>query len=319
VAGGRSVSERITALPGVRSIGKEARSSTSLTLSALPPGVTDRVTVSAPDVRFLDAEAFAHLGAQWRTPAQSAWLDPDSPARVAMLGPRLAEGLGLTVPGPGATIWIENQPFAWLEAPQRLGADARMEGALVLSLDGAAVFPAQALTLSVRAEAGYALPLANAIPAVLNPGDPGAVSVSAVADLRQLSQGVAEDLSQLIALVSVVLLVIASLGSATSMYLSVQARAPEVALRRALGASRAVIWRLFMLEGFLIGVVGGTAGTGIGLIALVGVSAARGWTPVLAPAVVAVGITAGALAGVLSAAYPAWVAARAEPAEAIRK
>ena len=39
------------------------------------------------------------------------------------------------------------------------------------------------------------------------------------------------------------------------MSLSVQARAPEIALRRAIGASRSDIARLFLCEGLIIGII----------------------------------------------------------------
>ena len=44
-------------------------------------------------------------------------------------------------------------------------------------------------------------------------------------------------------------------------------RAPEIALRRAMGASRASVWRIFTYEGVLIGLAGGVLGdaAGVGL------------------------------------------------------
>ena len=114
------------------------------------------------------------------------------------------------------------------------------------------------------------------------------------------------------------MLVLASLSAATAMYLSVRSRRTEVALRRALGASKASVWRMFAFEGIAIGLAGGIAGVAAGMTALVVVCAARGWTPVLDGSLIVLGLAAGVVSGGVSALYPATVAARAQPAEAIR-
>ena len=46
-----------------------------------------------------------------------------------------------------------------------------------------------------------------------------------------------------------ILLVLASLSAATAMYLSVQSRTAEIALRRAIGSSKWLIARIFLMEG----------------------------------------------------------------------
>ncbi|QIK63407.1 hypothetical protein G7068_09495 [Leucobacter viscericola] len=139
-----------------------------------------------------------------------------------------------------------------------------------------------------------------------------------MADLRNLSIGVSTDLGALVSVMSLVLLVLASLSSATAMYLSVQSRAAEIALRRAIGASRMVTWRMFTFEGLTIGVAGGIAGCAVGVAGVLLVCALHGWTPVLEAGILGVGLAAGALSGVVSSIYPALVAANASPAEAIR-
>lgn len=99
---------------------------------------------------------------------------------------------------------------------------------------------------------------------------------------------------------------------------SVQARTAEIALRRAIGSPRALIARLFLLEGILIGTVGGAMGAAVGSAAVLAVSASRGWTAVLPPTVVPAALALGVTAGTVSALYPAWVASRQHPADALR-
>ncbi|XNY99613.1 ABC transporter permease [Micrococcus luteus] len=97
-----------------------------------------------------------------------------------------------------------------------------------------------------------------------------------------------------------------------------QLRTAEIALRRAIGSPRALIARLFLLEGILIGTVGGAMGAAVGSAAVLAVSASRGWTAVLPPTVVPAALALGVTAGTVSALYPAWVASRQHPADALR-
>jgi macrolide transport system ATP-binding/permease protein len=188
-------------------------------------------------------------------------------------------------------------------------------------LSRAAVFGTQVeqAQLVVRTDPGLPAALADAIPLAVAPADPDSVQIETVADLRHLQRGVAADLGSLVAAVSILLLVLACLTSAVALHLSVQARRSEIALRRAVGASRASIWRLFTVEGVLIGLGGGAAGAAAGVCAVITVCVVNGWTPRLDPLSVLIGVAAGAVTGLVAATYPAIAAARADPAQAIRE
>ena len=98
------------------------------------------------------------------------------------------------------------------------------------------------------------------------------------------------------------------------------ARAPEIGVRRALGASRKDVFIQHVVESELVGLVGGTLGV---LLALAGVAAVNGWAKVVvnrgdlvrfdAPMVfAAAGLSLAA--GLLAGAYPAWRVCRIPPA-----
>lgn len=247
-----------------------------------------------------------------------ALLDGDWAGPVAIVGADAAEALGIAGEATGHEIWVDDIAVKVVGVITSPGRDQTFARGIIVS---AALFDAVhhgAPRLLVRTEAGMPAAVAEVVPTTLDPGNPASVRVSTVADLRQLRSGVGQDLGALIGISAGVLLALASLSAATAMYLSVRTRAPEIALRRAIGSSRAAIWRMFTLEGAVIGAAGGIAGGAVGVAAVLLAAAVQGWVPVLDPMLPAVGLLAGAVTGIASAAVPAVVAARANPAEAIR-
>ena len=93
--------------------------------------------------------------------------------------------------------------------------------------------------------------------------------------------------------------------------------APDSA-SEATGAGRGLIARLFLLEGALIGLAGGAVGAAAGTAAVLAVAHARGWAAVLPTTAAPLSLALGLTAGVVSALYPAWVASRQRPADALR-
>jgi putative ABC transport system permease protein len=113
-------------------------------------------------------------------------------------------------------------------------------------------------------------------------------------------------------------LLIAGVGIANIMVISVLERRGEIGLRRALGALRRHVAAQFLLESTLLAVIGGILGVALGVLATV-VAARLGGNPaVVPPLALAGGLGASVLVGALAGAYPAARAARLSPAEALR-
>jgi macrolide transport system ATP-binding/permease protein len=237
---------------------------------------------------------------------------------IALLGSAAAEALHTAAPGPGSSLWINNYRVSVVGT---VTAGARMPGldnTVIVSDDVIVGSPSVSVSLLVRTDPGYPAPLAEALPLAMDPANPGRFAVETVADLRALRFGVSSDLGSLIALISVVLLALATISASTTMYLSVQSRAAEIALRRAIGASRVDVARLFLWEGLIIGVTGGITGAVLGTATTLVAAHAQGWTPLLPPSLTPLSIALGALTGIISAIVPAWSASRQEPANAIK-
>ncbi|WP_269929306.1 ATP-binding cassette domain-containing protein [Kocuria massiliensis] len=177
---------------------------------------------------------------------------------------------------------------------------------------------AAVVEFTVDVEPGFARAVHTAIPLALDPANPCGISVTVASDLGALRRGVAGDLGLFVAVLSGVLLVLAGLSTGTSMYLSVQSRSSEIALRRAIGATRGSIARIFMTEGLLMGLVGGAWGALGGMTATVVIATSQEWEAILHPWLPVVGLVVGSVVGLASSAYPSWVASRQDPAGAMR-
>ncbi|MGH8126002.1 MAG: ABC transporter permease [Rhodanobacteraceae bacterium] len=99
-------------------------------------------------------------------------------------------------------------------------------------------------------------------------------------------------------------------------------RAPEIGIRRALGASRAAIYRQFLTEAAAVGIAGGVFGVVLTLLGLWGIGAL--FEPTIARLVhpdaslMALTVLLAITATVVSALYPTWRAARIQPAWQIK-
>jgi len=111
---------------------------------------------------------------------------------------------------------------------------------------------------------------------------------------------------------------VGAIGIANVTLVSVLERVGEIGLRRALGAARRHVAAQFLLESTAMGMLGGIAGASLGTLVVVGISAARTWTPVLDPIYLLAAPLLGALIGLVSGTYPAIRAARLEPVDALR-
>lgn len=225
---------------------------------------------------------------------------------------------GLPQVAPGVSIWVDGQlmPVIGLFDPGNSGYEFR--NTVIVSPGKLQRTGRGQVTYIAEIERGYGKAVAKAIPLTLKPAEPSQINVETPSDLQSLRASIASDLGLYVGVLSGILLVLASLSAATAMYLSVQSRTAEIALRRAIGSSKWLIARIFLMEGVMLGVLGGSIGACSGMIATIMLSLVQGWQAILSPGFVVLGVGVGALTGLVSSAYPAWVASRKSPADAMR-
>ena len=135
------------------------------------------------------------------------------------------------------------------------------------------------------------------------------------------AEEVADDHIKVVVWLSFLFLLVCLLNTVGLILAKFIGRAPQIALRRALGASRATLFWQHLTEVLLIGAVGGLVGLGLAQLGLVGIRKVMGedlaifrmdWT--MAGTAVLIALMASAVAG----AYPAFRVGRMAPASFLK-
>lgn len=246
--------------------------------------------------------------------------------RVALLGQGAAYRLGVNRVGLQPVIFIGGMPFSVIGIIDHVD---RQPGNLASVLVPAST--AQAIwgdpderagsvpKILIATRLGAAQLIARQAALAANPEDPHRLHVIAPPDPRQLRNQVNTDLSGLFLALAGVCLIVGAFGIANTTLVAVLERTGEIGLRRALGARPRHIAAHFLTESAFLGFLGGLTGTSAGVASVVAAAVAQHWTPVIAPQTVLPSPFIGAAAGLVAGLYPAWRAARIEPAEALRR
>ncbi len=112
-------------------------------------------------------------------------------------------------------------------------------------------------------------------------------------------------------------LIVGSIGIANIMFVSVKERTKEIGIRKAIGAKRVTILLQFLIEAVTICVVGGLLGLFIAFPISLLINAFL--LPTAMPLwVIVLSLFISAIAGVLAGFFPAWTASKLDPVDALR-
>jgi putative ABC transport system permease protein len=242
--------------------------------------------------------------------------------RVAVLGSLAAQQLGVTRIDNIPAVFIGDEPFTVIGILAGIGRETQGElnNAVLLPFSTAddRLHLGPPTQIVVATSLGSAKLIADQAPLALSPNDPDQLAVQAPPDPADLRTGVAGDVNSLLLILGIISLVVAALGIANVTLVTVLERIGEIGLRRALGARRRHIAAQFLVESTAVGLLGGIIGASTGTIAVVTISIAKQWTPVLDGKLTLGAALTGALVGLLAGLYPSLRAARMQPVDSLR-
>ena len=244
----------------------------------------------------------------------------DRADQVVVLGPDAATRLGVHDVERLPAIAIGDQVYLVLGILQDVGRKPELLGSVIIP-EGTArrrfALPGPG-TVVVETKIGAASLIAQQAPFALRPDDPRTLRVQVPQEPKRVRDEVQTDLDMMFVLLGGLSLIVGALGIANITLVGVMERTGEIALRRAIGATRWHIAAQFLIESASMGFVGGIIGASLGVFVVVGVAAYQVWSPVLDSVAPLLAPVVGAAIGLLSGLYPASRAARLEPAEAFR-
>lgn len=244
----------------------------------------------------------------------------DRADQVVVLGPDAATRLGVRDVERLPAIAIGDQIYLVLGILRDVGRKPELLGSVIIP-EGTArrrfALPGPG-TVVVESKIGAASLIAQQAPFALRPDDPRTLRVQMPQEPTRVRDEVQTDLDMMFILLGGLSLIVGALGIANITLVGVMERTAEIALRRAIGATRWHIAAQFLIESASMGFVGGIIGASLGVFVVVGVAAYQVWSPVLDPVAPLLAPIVGGAIGLLSGLYPATRAARLEPAEAFR-
>lgn len=313
--------ERVARLAGVERAGLIADVDVKdLTVTSVPVNDPSAPAVSSPTVVATSADLLAAVRGDVVT---GRYFDAGHDARgdrVAVLGERAAEALGINRVDSQPSIFIGETPYTVIGIVDGMERRSDLLDSVILPLGTARTdFGVKAASeLHVQIAVGAGELVARQAPIAISPNAPENFTVTSPSSKSDLRDNIQSDINVVFLILGGIALLAGGLGIANVTMLSVMERIGEIGLRRALGATKRDIARQFMIESVVIGLLGGLIGSALGVFAVVIVSLVQGWTPILDPWLAIGSALLGAVVGLAAGVLPARRASNIEPITALR-
>jgi len=287
------------------------------------------------DVRGVEPQMLELRGV---TIAEGRWISPKDVSlerRVAVIGQTARERLLGRHPPVGQHIELNGQSFEVIGLLARVGAQLSRDETLLDEQIWIPITTARNLTgrknlnlivmrppdrnsnEQVKLEARRILAKRMHV----SPEDEEAVQVISLIDYLSGFDAVFAAFNVFLTVLAIATLAIGGIGVMNMMLVSVNERRREIALRLAVGARRSQVVGQFLVETLVITLIGGVAGTTLGMLACTALSMIHGDLipiPHIIPGIVVLALGSTVAVGVVSGCVPAWRASAIDPAETLR-
>jgi putative ABC transport system permease protein len=307
------------------------------------------VAFASPQVDYRSQVAFE--GRNWNTKIQG--LDPEyqlirrwavaegeflsapmitSAAKVAILGQSVAHQIFSTATNPiGQTIRVSNTPFRvagvmeakgagingedmddfviipWTTAQRRMVRISYLKDVYTSAISASAIEEAKAQITALLRQRHH-----------LTLDQPDDFNIK---DFKEIADQVTETnrvMTLFLASIAAIALVVGGINTMTIMLVSVTERTREIGVRLAVGAKAPHVRLQFLMEAILLTMLGGIAGVALGVVAAHVTARVLDWPPIISAPTVALGLGISTAVGLVFGYYPAFLASRLDPIDALR-
>jgi putative ABC transport system permease protein len=258
-------------------------------------------------------------------------MDSQRETNVCLLGTTVAETLFGSDDPLGKTIRLQNLPFTVIGIMQRKGFSTTGN-----DQDDVVVIPYSTAMKKMKgiywlddiyASASSAAAIAPAIDQItallrqrhhLRSDEPDDFNIRHPEETLQAREQASLALTLMLAGIASISLIVGGIGVMNIMLVSVTERTREIGVRLTVGATEKDIQRQFLAEATAVSLLGGAAGILLGVVASSVVSRTLQWPSLISPAAIVLAAMFSFGVGIVFGYYPARIASRLDPIEAIR-
>jgi putative ABC transport system permease protein len=240
---------------------------------------------------------------------------------AVVLGSDAAANLGIDRLDVPIQVWLGNHWFTVVGVLKPVALAPELDRSALIGFPVAQqllAFDGHPTELYIRTVPSQVSAVRNVLAQTVNPANPDQVQVSRPSDVLAAQAAAKGAYNGLFLGLGAVALLVGGVGIANVMVISVLERRSEIGLRRALGATRRHVGEQFLSESLLLSLLGGVAGTFIGVLATAGYAISQHWSVVLPPVALYGGLGAAVAIGAVAGLYPSLRAARLSPTDALR-
>ena len=257
-------------------------------------------------------------------------IDIEGMARVCLIGGDLVETFFYGVNPIGETIYLNNMRFtvvgvtaensdASVASILAGSPDVYMPYTTALKMNGQSLLPGITVYMDdADASAQVQSALEDYLDALFSYED-DTYTITTMDSIESTMDSMLSMMSALLEGIASIALVVGGIGIMNMMLTSVTERTVEIGLKKAIGAEPGQIQIQFLIESFLLSMIGGLAGVGLGLVLSAVMCSVMGTRFTISYGAIGLGVGFSAAVGIIFGWSPARKASKLSPIDALRR